>query len=145
MIVAFLGPLPLSRHPRSRPFTPLFGAAQVNAWDARGHSLESADVDDAGRGYDAVRRPRSWQSQHAGRRDGRHAEDGPHLYPGHRPAPVVALPGVAAELDDAVERRRALDALGDRAQAQALRQLDRRPDDRLVVVVDGHVRDERAV
>jgi hypothetical protein len=46
IIVAFLGPLPLSRRPESRPFTPLSWITQSNGCARRLHPTGFAQVTD---------------------------------------------------------------------------------------------------
>ena len=62
-----------------------------------------------------------------------------------RPAQVVALRDVAAELGQAVPDLLRLDALGDDLEPEVAAEVDRRAHDRGVVLVAGHVHDERLV
>lgn len=64
---------------------------------------------------------------------------------GHRPREVEALAGVRAERAELLVLLEGLDALGDDAHAQAVREFDDSPDDDLTRTVRLEIRDERAV
>src|SRR5690606_15599696 len=62
-----------------------------------------------------------------------------------RTADVVALGDVAAEAAEQIPGLAVFDTLRDDLQAELMAQLDRRPDDREVARVVGHVADERLI
>ena len=140
IIVGFLGPLPLPRHPESRPVTPFEGCVLGRLLgNVRRSAASSAQP---GRSV-ADRRRRSSRADPRPRRTSRRASSGA-VAPRPASAGRGGSPGRrrsrAARSD--VLQLLGLDALGDRAGAEAVRELHGGPHQRQVVVVDEHPGDE---